>query len=106
MKLYHIFFLCLKIAIIVQFALILFNKESTDDKVYLFTEIIFKLSLGIFIEYLMFHENIPGLIFEDKVIVSFAGGLLMYDAITNDLPILLKKYGITFSFSNMTFTHT
>ena len=54
----------------------------------------------------MFHENIPGLIFEDKVIVSFAGGLLMYDAITNDLPILLKKYGITFSFSNMTFTHT
>ena len=79
MKLYHIFFLCLKIAIIVQFALILLNKESNDDKVYLFTEIIFKLSLGLFIEYLMFHETIPGLMFEDKVIISFAAGLLMFE---------------------------
>ena len=94
MKAYHIFFLILKIGILTQFALILLNKESVNSKIYIFTKILFKLTVGLFIEILMFHGNIVGLAFEDKVVISFAGGLLTFDAFTNDLPDLLKAYNI------------
>jgi hypothetical protein len=95
MKHYHIFFLILKIAILVQFTLVIFNKHSLNSEAYLITEIIFKIALGIFMDVIMFHRVITGLLFEDKVIISFAGGLLIYDALFNNLPELLKIYGIT-----------
>ena len=63
------------------------------------TEIIFKISLGVFIEIFLFHNQIEGLLFEDKVIISFAGGFLVYDACFNDIPKLLKvlkKHPINF----------
>ena len=91
MKKYHIFFLVLKIAILVQFFLIFINKQTTDSKVYILTEIIFKTALGVFMEIFLFHRVIDGLMFEDKVIFSFAGGLLMYDAWVNDFPKLLRE---------------
>ena len=93
MKLRHQFFLILKLLILIQFTLIFFNKESIDDTTYILTKIIFKTSEGIYIEYLMFHANDnSNLMFEDKVVLSFAGGLLMYDAWVNNLPQLLTKY--------------
>ena len=73
-----------------QFLLILFNKEKVDSTVYLITEIVFKLSLGIFIEYILFHNDVIGMELEDKIILSFAGGLLIYDAYVNNLTDLLK----------------
>jgi hypothetical protein len=42
----------------------------------------------------MFHTQLEGILFEDKLIISFAGALLLYDAWFNDLPVLLEKYGI------------
>jgi len=92
MKKYHYFFLALKILLLVQFTLIFFKKQSIDDNTYIITEVVFKTALGIFIEYLMFHKPAEGLEFEDRVILSFAGGLLIYDAWFNDFPILLAKY--------------
>jgi len=94
LKGYHIFFLLLKLGIILQFVLILTNKEKVDSDVYILTEIIFKTCLGMFIEVFMFHRDIPGLEIEDKVIISFAGGLLLFDAWANDLPILLRRYNL------------
>ena len=91
MKGYHIFFLILKIAILVQFFLIFINKQTINSKTYILTEIIFKTALGIFIELFLFHRVIDGILFEDKVIFSFAGGLLMYDAWINDFPKLLEE---------------
>jgi uncharacterized protein with PQ loop repeat len=88
MKLYFIFFIILKIAILLQFALVLTNKQTIDSRIYLFTEIIFKTALFLFIEYLMFHKNIA---IEDHFIVSFAGWLLLYDAWVNDMPKLYAK---------------
>ena len=92
MKLYHIFFLALKIAISVQFLLVLLNKQKLHSKEYLMTEIIFKTSLGIFIEYLMFWTDIHGISWEDRLIISFAGWLLMADAYLKDLPVLLELF--------------
>ena len=43
--------------------------------------------------YLFFHV-LKEIEFEDKIIISFAGGLLFYDAWVNDFPRLLKAYNI------------
>ena len=93
-KSYHIFFLILKIMIMVQFILIILNKQSIDSKTYIFTEIIFKSTLAFFIEYFLYTSVIQGLEYEDKLLFSFAGALLLFDALAHDLPQLLKKYGI------------
>ena len=96
MKPYVIFFLVLKLAILIQFALIIMNKQTTDSRIYILTEIVFKTALFVFMEYFLFHIQIKGLAFEDKLIISFAGGLLFYDAWFNDFPkllIQLKKHG-------------
>jgi len=97
MKIYHIIILILKIMIVVQFLLVLIQKHSIDSKVYLFTEIIFKISLALYIQYLIFTSTIIGFEWEDKVVISFAGGLLLYDAIIHTLPLLLAKYNIEYS---------
>ena len=91
MKGYVIFFFILKLMILIQFALIIANKQTTDSRVYLLTEIVFKTSLFFFIEIFLFHKVIDGLAFEDKLIISFAGGLLLYDAWFNDVPKLLEQ---------------
>lgn len=92
LKPYTIFFFILKLAIVVQFVLILTNNESRDSLIYVLTEVIFKTALFIFIEYLLFHRMIEGLSFEDKLIISFAGGLLFYDAWFNDFPKLRTAF--------------
>ena len=77
--------------IIIQFALILANKQTTDSITYITTEVVFKTALFVFIEYIMFARLIEGLHFEDKLIITFAGGLLFYDAWFNDFPLLFKQ---------------
>lgn len=100
MKAYHIFFLMLKIAIVIQFFLVLANRESVDSTVYLVTEIIFKTTIGIFIDICLFHRQIDGLLLEDKIIISFGGALLIFDAWFNDVPMLLQKYNISTRFTS------
>jgi len=92
MKQHHIFFLLLKIIIMIEFVLVIAKQLTFDSRVYLITEIVFKTSLFLFIEILLFHQEIPGLVFEDKVIISFAGGLLFFDAWFNDFPKLLERF--------------
>lgn len=98
MKPYVIFFMCLKVAVFIQFVLVLTNKESTDSLVYIITDILFKVSIFLFIEYLLFYKGVEGLAIEDKMIMSLSGGLLLYDVWMNDLPVLLqslKNHGYT-----------
>ena len=94
MKSYHIFFIVLKVAIMGQFALVILNKHSVGSKIYILTNIIFKLSIGIFVQIYMFNDAVSGIPIEDKMVISFAGGLLMFDAVSNDVPELLKAYDI------------
>jgi len=91
MKFRHYFFLVLKILLGVQFLLILLNKESVSSTTYLVTEILFKTSIGVFMNIFIFYYKIEGLLFEDKVLISIAGGLLMYDAWVTDFPQLMDK---------------
>jgi len=92
MKAYHIFFLVLKILIVVQFTFVVFNRGTLHSKEYLITEIIFKTGLGIFIEYLMFWRPMKCLDFEDRLVLSFAGWLLLADAYLKDLPALIQIF--------------
>jgi hypothetical protein len=100
MKKYHIFFLLLKIIILVQFGLIIAKKLSFDSKLYILTEIVFKTCLSIFIEIFLFHTINDEILIEDKVIISFAGGLLFFDAWFNDFPRLLQLYNIDLKKAN------
>ena len=92
MKKYHIFFLLLKIAILVQYGLILLNKQTMNSRIYILTEILFKTALFLFIEIFMFHIVTDCLSLEDRIIISFAGGLLFFDAWFNDFPKLKAQY--------------
>ena len=84
----------LKAIIVIQFTLLLTNKEIIQVKGYMITEIIFKTSLSIFLLMFLYFNPLKDVAFEDKIIISFAGGLLLYDAWFNDFPQLLNEYGI------------
>jgi len=80
---------------IIQTILILFQKETPNNISYLVSDIIFKLSLGIFLMIFFTFKKIPGLDVYDRFIASFAGALLSFDAVYIGLPILLTKLGFT-----------
>lgn len=95
MKAYHIYFFFLKFLVVIQTLLILFQNENPNQITYIASDIIFKLSLGIFLIFFFTFKAIEGIDIYDRVIVSFAGVLLNYDAIYISLPILLTKLGVT-----------
>lgn len=92
MRWYHIMFLIMKVILVTQFVLIILNKQSFDSKTYIITEIVFKTSLAIFLEFISFYNDVKGIVLEDRVIISFAGGLLLFDAWVNDLPVLIRQF--------------
>ena len=58
---------------------------------------IFKISIGLFIMiYFLLHE-VSGMEYLDKMIIGFAGTILIYDSIYIDLPKALALYNINFS---------
>ena len=93
MQWYHYLLLFLKLLFLIEFSLVLYDKTLVDPKVYITTEILFKLLLSFYMQYILFFTG-KSIAFEDKLIVSFGGGLLGYDAIVNDLPDLLELYGV------------
>ena len=94
MEWYHYLLLFLKIIFLIEFSLVLYDKTLVHPRVYITTEILFKLLLSFYMQYILFFSTGKSVSFEDKVIVSFGGGLLGYDAIVNDLPELLELYGV------------
>lgn len=94
LKLRHYFFAFLKLAFTIQFYLVFLNKESVDSKIYIITKILFQVGLGLFIEYLLFMGDIVGISVEDKVLIGFAAGLLVFEGLVTGIPDLLKAYNI------------
>jgi len=94
MKAYHIYFFFLKFLLIIQTVLILMQKENPNQISYVACDIIFKLSLGIFLMVFFTFQHVAGLDFYDRFIASFAGMLLTFDAVYISLPILLTKLGV------------
>ena len=95
MKRYHIYFLFLKFLLVAQTILILFQVENPNKISYIATDILFKVSLGLFLIVFFNFSELLGMDFYDKLIASFAGVLLTFDAVYVSLPILLVKLGYT-----------
>lgn len=93
MKVYHMYFFFLKFLLVIQTALIIFQVENPNQISYIVSDIVFKLSLGIFLMVFFTFSTIPGMDIYDKFIASFAGALLSFDAFYINLPILLTKLG-------------
>jgi hypothetical protein len=94
MQWYHYVIIILKLVFLIQFGIILYDKRIIDPRVYLITEILFKLTLSLYMQYLIFCIIDKSIKVEDKLFISFGSGLLAYDAMFNDTPDLLELYGV------------
>jgi len=94
LKIRHYFFAFLKLAFTVQFFLVFLNKEAVDSKIYIITKILFQVGLGGFMEYLLFKGDIIGISTEDKVLIGFAAGLLVFEGLVTGVPDLLNAYHV------------
>ena len=92
MNWFHWILFGLKILFLLEFLVIISGKYVFDRRIYLATEIVFKIFLSLYIEHMMFFTKIPSLGFEDKFIITFASGLLLYDACYNDIPELIELF--------------
>ena len=91
---YHYILILLKVVFVIEFCLVMYDRNLVHPKVYVTSEILFKLLLSIYIQYIIIFVVFKNISTEDKLFISFGAGLLMYDAVFNDLPRLLDMYGI------------
>jgi hypothetical protein len=89
----HLILFGLKLGFLIQFAILL-SGNKFDKKIYLITEIVFKICLSLYIEYFLLFGGIKGIPFEDKLVIGFGSGLLLYDAVYNDMSNLLELYNL------------
>jgi len=94
MKAYHVYFLFLKFLLIIQTFLIFFQKANPNQISYIAADILFKTSLGLFLMIYFHFSDLPGMDYYDRLIASFAGVLLAFDAVYISLPMLLVKLGV------------
>lgn len=80
MKNYHIFFFFLKVILSIHILLILFNTAIEKDNIlYLIDESFFKLSIGLLLGvYFLFSSHLR-IDLEDRLIISVAGFVILYD---------------------------
>ena len=79
MERYHIFFLILKTIVGIHLCLILLKLVPSDDIIYLINESIFKFCIGCFLGFYFLFSTKTGLVFEDRLLISVAGFVILYD---------------------------
>ena len=79
METYHIFFFILKIIVGIHITLVLFKVVSSDDLLYLIDESIFKFCIGSFLGLYFLFSTKTGLSIEDRILISIAGFVILYD---------------------------
>ena len=97
MKFFQLYLIFLKVVMVIQFILVTLRFQDQKHVVFLSTNILFKLSLGLFIVFFFTMNRITEIHYWDQLIIGFAGALLMYDAFYNDLPEVLLLYKIEFN---------
>ena len=92
MKGYHIYFILLKILIVLQCILIFFKKTTNDTDLYILTDTIFKISVAVYLLIFFVVYPFPGLDFEDILIIRFSAVLLIFDVDFIGLLNVIRKY--------------
>ena len=78
MKWFYLLFFLLKVAISVHLLVILFMGKNRQDLGYIINETIFKIAIGSFLGF-YFYIHPSGLDFEDQLLISIAGFVILYD---------------------------
>ena len=87
MKGYHIYFILLKILVLLQFWLVVLKKTAKDSDFYILTDTLFKLSVAIYLLVFFIVYSFPGLEFEDKLIIRFTAVVLLFDIVPFPLSV-------------------
>jgi hypothetical protein len=92
MKGYQIFFLVLRVLLILQVILVIFKKNILNPEIKLIIDSVLKLGMGTFL-YLFFTFNkIPEIEYWDSFILQFAGLIILLDIDYGRLLDILGKY--------------
>ena len=86
MKGYHIFFIILRLLVLIQLVLVVFMKQSFSPLIKLLIDSVLKLSLGLFIIFFFYFNNV-GLDPWDIYVLQFSGILVLVNI---DFTSLLK----------------
>ena len=78
MKAYHIFFILLRILVILQLLLVIFKKQHFPPDIKTLIDSVLKLSLGIFIIFFFYFNNV-GLDYWDIFVLQFSGIIIILD---------------------------
>ena len=94
MKYYQVFFVMLRILVIIQIALVIFKKQHLSPELKTIIDSVLKLSIGAFIIVFFYFNNV-GLDAWDVYILQFSGIVIMVDV---DYDSLLKIVGRYFPY--------
>jgi hypothetical protein len=92
MKSHHTYFFILKLILTIQLVLIFFKKHSTESKLYIISDTIFKISIALFLFVFFYLNSFPGLDWQDAIILRFSGIVLLYDINYNGLIKIAREY--------------
>jgi hypothetical protein len=73
-------------------ALVVLKKQTTDSKLYIVSDTIFKISIALYLFIFFIVNNFPGLDFEDTILLRFAGVILLYDIDYSGLIKIVREY--------------
>ena len=96
MKEYHVFFVILRLLVLIQLILVIFKKRIFSNKIKLIIDSVIKLSLGLFI-ILFFYFNNIGIDPWDIYVLQFAGILIIVDIDFASLLDIISIYSPTLS---------
>ena len=92
MKGYHLYFIILKLMVLIQLILVFLKKQTEDSDIYVITDTIFKISIALYLFLFFIIYSFPGLESEDIIILRFSGIVLLYDIDFTGLLRVIRKY--------------
>lgn len=92
MKYYQIFFILLRVLIILQLILVIFKKQIMNPDIKILLDTIIKLGIGSFLYLFFLFNTVPGLDYWDSFILQFAGLVIILDIDFISLLSVVKKY--------------
>jgi len=92
MKGYHIYFIVLKLLLIIQLILVFCKKMSQTMEIYIISDTIFKISVGAYLLIFFNMYTFPGLDYEDTIILRFSGMILLWDIDFGSLLKIIRRY--------------
>jgi len=92
MRQYQVFFVFLRVMVILQGVLILFKKQTRDSNIYVILDALSKISVGGFLYLFFLFHTIDGLEYGDTLVLQFAGILILLDVNYKDLLRVVRLY--------------